>query len=100
MRRGTTPTLTFGVGFDTETIEVLNIAFEQNKKIKLEKTLGDCLLDEKNILLPLSQVDTLALQDSTRVNVQLRIKLKNGNVIASEIMEGFVERIIKDGELT
>ena len=92
--------MTFGVGFDTETIEVLNIAFEQNKKIKLEKTLGDCLLDEKNILLPLSQVDTLALQDSTRVNVQLRIKLKNGNVIASEIMEGFVERIIKDGELT
>ena len=100
MRRGTTPTLTFGIGFDSDTIEILNIAFEQNNEIKLEKTLSDCILNGNNIVLPLSQLDTLALSGSKSVNIQLRIKKKNGDVIASEIMEGFVERIIKDGELT
>ena len=100
MRRGTTTTLTFGIGFDSETIEVLNIAFEQNKKLVLEKTLGDCLLNGNKILLPLSELDTLSLTGSTRVNIQIRARLNNGDRIASNIMEGFVERIIKDGELT
>ena len=100
MRRGTTSTLKFKLPFDTGVISVLNVAFEQRGSIVLEKTLSDCILSGDEILCPLSESDTLKLNGSTHVKIQLRIKKTNGDVVASDILEGFVERIIKDGELT
>lgn len=100
MRRGTTTTLGFKIPFDTGEITILNISFEQKGQIVLEKTLTDCVLNSDSILCPLSESDTLKLMGSTHVKIQLRVKKTNGDVIASDIMNGFVERIIKDGELT
>ena len=68
----------------------------QNDDIVLEKELGDVLLDGTNIILPLSQEDTLKFIVGT-ATIQIRLRDINGNALASNPMYIQVEKIYKDG---
>lgn len=98
MTRGTTPTITFTLPFSATTITDLNIAFVQMREIVLEKGLSDCTLQNNKIIVTLSEIETLKLQDLMMVDMQIRCAVGN-TVMASQIISVSVNRILKDGVL-
>lgn len=98
MRRGTNPIATLDVGFDTSEIIDLHIAFAQNGKIRIEKILSEVELDGTEIKIQMTQADTLNLIEGFPVQVQMRCKVGDA-IMASDIMTGTVEGILKDGVL-
>lgn len=88
MFRGTTPTIYFTVNNIDDLSQIAELWITIKSKTQtLQKTLKDVAfnLDEKIIILELSQQDTLALSGS-RVSVQLRFLFKDGKAFASKIM--------------
>ena len=99
MYRGTTPTITFTLPFDTSRITALNICFSQQGRIVLEKGLNECTLSENKIQTTLSETDTLSFDSEKEiVEMQLRVGFEEIRA-ASNIMFFSVERILKDGVL-
>lgn len=101
MIRGTTPTLYFDLPFESNTIEVLYITFNQSDVTVLEKTNSDVgvTLNDKTITVHLTQEDTLKLNGRTNTEIQLRIKTVDGEALASNIISTPTERVLKDGEI-
>lgn len=98
MRRGTTPMLTFQLP-EAINIVVLFITFKQGDNTVLEKTLDDVIYysDSGTIKLPLTQEDTLKLDSTEPVWVQLRLKDNLDNAVASDPIRCEVGMILKDG---
>ena len=99
MIRGTTPTLEFKLQFDVELIEVASIAFGQGPMMKFEKTLDDCRKEGQMLVLKLSQEDTLKLRSDKKTEIQVRVRLHDGDALASDIITVDTKRILKDGEI-
>lgn len=99
MRRGTTEPITFTVPFDTQEIKTLNIAFSQMGEVVLEKSLSDVSLNGNEILLNMTQEDTLALHHRSMVFIQLRVLKKDGSAHASDVERDYVDEILRDGVL-
>lgn len=87
MIRGTTPTLTMKLPSEVSVSEVASatISIEQSGKEKISKTFPNITKDaEANTLaVKLTQEETLSLSAKTQALVQLKVKTKNGTVIAS-----------------
>lgn len=96
MRRGTTQVLIFTVPAEIE-IDKLYITFCQRGKIVLEKSETDCEISGGRITLHLTQEDTLKLAAPMAVYIQLRIRDKAGNALASDLIHTSAEVIFKDG---
>lgn len=101
MRRGTTPTLTFTLPFQTSLIRVGFVTFKQRGKIVLDKALDDSgvALVDKQIQVTLTQAETLAMTTADTCKAQVRAILADGQTLASEIVEFPVCEILKDGEI-
>lgn len=106
MYRGTTPTLRFeiedesGQSIPTSLIKTLYITFAQDQTVVLERT--DAIKDGNIASVTLTQQETLALSSGIGkypVTVQLRGKLLDGNIFASQKIALEVEAILKDGEI-
>lgn len=97
MYRGTTPTLSFTLPFEASTLAEAYISIEQNRRVILEKSIEDCTLSGNTISVKLTQEETLKLGVSDRTEIQLRVRLADGNALASQIFAVFTERILKDG---
>lgn len=95
MRRGSTPTNTFGVDIDLTNATVF-VSYEQNGMVVLEKTGDDLTVTADSIQLSLSQEETLAFKPG-EVQIQIRYVLPTGAADASNIVRTTFERIIKDG---
>lgn len=98
MIRGTTPTLEFKLPFSTDAISVLSIAFAQDNAVVLEKAINEVEMEADTVRVKLSQLDTLKFRHAS-VEIQMRCKTKDGNVLASKIIKTSAERILKDGEI-
>lgn len=104
MIRGTTPTLTFELPFDTSLINSLSIAFSQTttaykpSQLALEKTHEDVQMNGSTVTLKLTQEDTLELDAAHDVEIQLRV-LCGETAMASQIISVPVRRILRDGVL-
>ena len=99
MIRGTTPTLKFGLPFEVSLIEKASIALSQNGSVIIDKSLDDCEVEEKTLILKLSQSETLKLRSETDTEIQVRIRTHDGTALASEIIVEDTDRILKDGEI-
>lgn len=97
MRRGSTPTNTFHVNLDL-TEATIFVTYSQNGCIAFEKTGDDLEVTEDQIVVSLTQAETLSLK-SGRVEIQIRYVLADGTADASNIMSTTAERILKDGEI-
>lgn len=97
MIRGTTPTLRFYLPFSVELLEVVYITMQQDGDKVIEKTLEDCEADENMISFRLTQNETLEFADSQWVEIQVRVRMKSGEALASQIERTTVQRILKDG---
>lgn len=97
MYRGTTPTITFTLPFDSNRITALNLCFAQQGVVVLEKDLGDCLLAENTVQAVLTEAETL-LFDANKGMMEIQMRVGFGEArLASNIMRVSVERILKDG---
>lgn len=81
---GTTPTHTFTLPFDASLIEEVHIVYAQNGKSVLVKRRSDCELNGNEIVVKLSQKDTLMLDNSTLVSIQIRVLTVDGEALASD----------------
>ena len=103
MHRGTTPTNTISVDLDLRGMTVF-VTYAQGSsgeyEILFEKTNSDITINETNIVVTLTQSDTLALSARKKtVYVQIRAIDSTGVAIASNIMTTTAEAILKDGEI-
>ena len=97
MIRGTTPTHTFTIPFDTSSISDLRISYVQKNVEVLVKTKNDCVLEKNKIVVKLSQKETFKFTDKERtVLIQIRVLTYNDEVLCSEIMSVDVERCLND----
>lgn len=97
MRRGTNPVIKFNVGIDTSLIEDAYVTFEQGE-IKVTKQMSECSCEAETINVQLTQAETLGFAVGA-VKAQVRLKLTDGTIDASNIITLPVEPILYDGLL-
>jgi len=97
MKRGTTPTFTFTLPYETEDITKLNLCFVQRGNICLEKGLSDMTLEGKKAEYAMTESETLALKPG-QLKMQIRIGFTNKRMV-SQVITTYVEDIMKDGVL-
>lgn len=94
MIRGTTPTHTFRLSIDTNTITELRITYVQLGKTVVEKTEKDVKMGEKSISLTLTQEESLEFRAGSAVEVQLKVLTNVGTVLASPVISLNVDKIL------
>ena len=99
MYRGTTPTMAFTLPFDASELDKINIAFSQNGNVVFDRGLDGCTIKGNEVIIVLTEEETLLLDDKVHVEVQFRAGI-GGQRMASRIFTLDVERILKDGALT
>ena len=98
MIRGTTPTLTFKLPFDCSTIDIISISFAQYNKIVFEKYYYDCVIKGNEIIVTLTEDDTLKFNSDEHAEIQIRVGIGEQR-FASQIMKIGIERVLRDGSL-
>lgn len=101
MFRGTTPTLEFEIPFDTSLIDELFVTITQANVVTVEKDRSQCELSGNVITVKLTQKDTLIFKSNFggAARLQVRIKMLNGEALASDIIDLEIGEILKEGEI-
>lgn len=100
MIRGTTPTLEFILPFDTGTLAEAHVTFSQQKKgVVLTRKLESCTCDGSKLSVCLTQQETLQLDCGCITEIQVRVRTKSGDALASDIIKVNTHRILEDGEI-
>lgn len=97
MTRGTTPTLTFSFGDDVDIslIDYAEVTIRQKQKNKIIRKLSkDTENEEFSVFL--SEKETLLLEAGT-CQLQVKIKLHDGGIVASSIETISVNDILNGG---
>lgn len=97
MIRGTTPTIILKLPMKMQ-FDTLYVTFQQKEKTVFEKNISDILVEDNQIIVSLTQADTLLLDSKEIVYIQLRGKVGN-KAYASKIIQTLVSDILKDGEI-
>lgn len=95
MTRGTTPTLTFALPFETDGITDGYITIAQRGAQNLDLPISRCTREGTILTVTLTQEETLSLK-SARAEIQLRLKFGE-RVIASKIISADISAILKEG---
>ena len=96
MFKGTTPTHTFEVPFDTSLIKEVKITYSQRDEEILVKRTKDCKLSGRSISTRLSQEDTFLFADNTMVTIQMRILTNSGDALIAEPIMMAVGKCLAD----
>ena len=98
MYRGTTPTFTFTLPIECETISKLSVVFKQGSKVLLERGLADVTMSDKVLSCTLTEEETLQLNSDAELMIQLRVGVGAARM-ASQVFRVPVSQILKDGAL-
>lgn len=98
MIRGTTPTHTFNLPFDTALVDKIKITYAQNGVVILTKEKADCKLEGNFVTVKLSQENTLKF-DASRVQIQIRVLTIGGDALASDIVTKPCKDVLEGGVL-
>ena len=88
MVRGTTPTYTFSIPFDTNLIAEAKVIFSQGE-VSVSKRLQDCGLNGSELSVKLTQEDTLKFSKGP-VEIIIRVLTTGGDASASDPMYDYV----------
>lgn len=98
--RGTTPTIYINIRDEIDLSKVVTIWIYvyQNNSIKICKELSDVSINiqDRQIIVELSQVDTLSLKRGDAL-FQIRILLNDGTALATKASNIHIDEIYKDG---
>lgn len=96
--RGTTPTITFRLPFQTDQISDVEIYFAQ-KSFLFQKDYEDCSFEENRLSVTLSQEETLMLDAGLSLRLQIRVVFTNGAIGATRIVRTSVVGLLKEGKI-
>ena len=82
--RGTTPTHEFELPYPLDLIEDLRVVYGQKGKAIFTKFASECQLAEGKFSVDLIQEETFLFSPNKRLEIEVRIKLKNGKVVRTE----------------
>lgn len=91
--QGTTPSQYFELPFPTSLLEKVSVTYRQKKKVILIKRTEDCVLQDNYVIVPLTQEDTLMFNPNYIVEVQVKVKTLNGEVMGCDEYRLAVEEI-------
>lgn len=94
--RGTTPTNYFNVDLDLTEADAIYITYVQKGEVVFEKDISDITVEAERLSVKLTQEDTLKL-DEGEIEIQIRAKMSDGTVVASNIVKTTASRVLKDG---
>lgn len=95
--RGTTPELIFTLPFEANALAEVWVTLAQMGKVIINKTMAECQANGKELIVHLSQEETLKLDGNSQVNVQIRARDKGGNAYRSQIFTADPGQLLKDG---
>lgn len=87
MIKGSTPTFSITLPFDTSLIEKARVSFGQDFKELVCKKETECRMEGTVINCELSQEETLEFNHIRPVQVQVKVKMTSGKVILTKPME-------------
>lgn len=96
--RFTTPTHTFTLPFETSGITALVVIYKQGDRVVLVKHKDDVTLQDKNVVINLSEKDTALFEPTPKVKIQLRVGMGSAK-INSDVIEVSVSDVLKEGML-
>lgn len=96
MIRGTTPTHTFVLPFDSVMVAEVMVIYAQDNEEVLKKDTYDCEKDGNEIRVTLTQEETLTFDHSRNVQIQIRVLTTGGQALASTIYTADVENVLND----
>lgn len=85
MIRGTTPTHVFTIPFDTALIKELKVVYAQDDIPLVFKKKTDCVFNERQIILSLTQEDTFLFDSEKPVELQLRVLTNDNKALNSKV---------------
>ena len=96
MIRGTTPSHIFQLPFNTDTLKEIRISYAQDDIVIVEKTTEDCTLEADTITVKLTQEETLKFIHGKTAKIQLKVKLLDGNTLATYPLRVDVGEILNE----
>lgn len=99
MYRATTPTFTLNLPIDTSSISSFVVSFAQGGVVKLEKNKEDCACSENVISITLTEEESKLFSHKLTGQVQIRAKLSDDSVIASNVLDFNVHRVFNEEDL-
>ena len=94
--KGCTVENTFSIPFEANEIATLYVTYSQNEEVVIEKELEDCVIENKELKVYLSQEDTLKFDSNIKIEIQVRLRLLSGEAKKSHIITTKTDRILKD----
>lgn len=94
--KGCTAQNSFAIPYNAAEVAVVWVTYVQAGAIVLDKMTEDCIIDDGKVTVNLSQEDTLKLEPWTSILVQIRIRLRDGRVTKSKIIETTTDRLLKE----
>lgn len=94
MIRGTTPTHTFKVPFDTSLIKEVRVIYAQADAPIICKETGDCTLNGDTIVTTLTQEDTFKFDCKKVVQIQIRVLTKAGEVLSTRVQNICIDKCL------
>lgn len=98
MYRGTTPTLVFTLPFSTSDIDNAYVTFAQYGTVKIDKQFSACSCNGNDLIVRLTQAETLSLRGGCDVEIQISIRIGD-SVMRSQIITTTVDCILREGEI-
>ena len=99
IRKGTTPTHIFNTNVDLTEAVALYVTYKQGGRVVIEKDKSECEITSTNVTTKLTQADSLKLNETQTVEMQIRARFSDGTAIASNIMTAEAGRVLKGGEI-
>ena len=96
MRRGTTPTHTFALPFETSQLTKVRIVYAQGDAPIITKEIEDCTLEGNTITVKLTQEDTLKLDNAKYVSIQLRVLTEAEDSLVSDVIQKAIGECLDD----
>ena len=92
--KGCTCENTFTIPFMEDEIEAIRITYCQKDKVLFEKELSDCTFSEGAVSVTLNQEDTLKFDSFQIIEIQLKVKVRGGSVVKSNIIETVTDKVL------
>lgn len=100
MIRGTTPTHTFELPFDTSIIKEVKVIYAQDDKQIFCKRTDDCKLEGNILSTKLTQEETFMLDCTKMVQIQIRVLDQAGEANNSDEINVVLHRCLDDEVLS
>ena len=95
--RGTTPTMTFGLPVDMETLDIGYVIIQQNGETVIEKKTTECECGNGVVSAKFTQEETLKLSSEHKAEINLVLKTLGGDRLESNTIFETVGDTSKEG---